>query len=218
MAYFISYPRDTFTLVAPSATSVTTAQAFTSPDLTFVIDGAAASGGEWTVADVNGYPQKIVLTCSADDASQTVTVTGFYDLDRLLPFTITLAGTNIGTTVSDDYVAVITGATVDATTTGTMAIGTSDALVIDSPKKLDENTQYTTVVVDVSGTVNYDVQASISDTSHTLLDRIYFAEQANKTASLFTVLTGPRQWLRIKVNSFSSTPTIILEVSQNTPQ
>jgi hypothetical protein len=171
--------------------------------------GALASGG--VIPDLSlGYI--IGIGCAGNDAGRTFTVTGIDQNGKAQ--TETIAGANIGTTVSTKFWRGITSIAVDAATAGAIVVGTvNTTLSASTPTYAVEiYAPYISAFIDISGTINYDIQKCG--------ERPTAGETPNWVAGGLTGQTGDGQTtystpiggVRGKINSYTNGATFAMSI------
>lgn len=181
-----------------------------------VLDGALTSGGTYTSADGFGHRLAIVDAGTDDQSGATFTVTGTDADGRAQTEAITGPGSTL-TVESTKYFKTVTSITIaSGVATAVVDVGTVDEFA-SKTIPLDHRARIApTVQVDVTGTINFDVQVTRQDpfdtkqaAPFTFTDQedLNWTNDANfgsKTADLVDVLgkTGARA-MRVVSNSFT---------------
>lgn len=187
----------------------------------FTLNGADVVSGEWITPD--GFAHQLVLTCAADESARTVTVTGFYDLERHHPASITIAGVNATTAESTAYLAIITSVALDGATSGNIKLGFVDEAVAIMP--LDPATDPSTIEYVVTGTISFDIEGTTTpihkrnarhpfSLTNAFEDWNWVANSSALSSSGNLTLNSPVQAIRLKVNSYSSGAAVVLTAIQ----
>lgn len=187
---------------------------------TVTLDGALASGGNFTSAD--GFAHRLNITdAGADDQSTaTYTVTGT-DADGL-DITESLTGPASGATVETvNYFLTVEGpiAIASPVATSLVDIGTVDEVATQTLPLNYRYTEPATYAVNVTGTISYTVQQTL-DQVHTLTNpgsAAWFdiAALATKTADLMDIGTNHATATRLVVNSYSTGAELQFTTMQN---
>lgn len=165
--------------------------------------GGVAVTGFTNVAVLDS--QRVVgITSAGNDSGRIFTVYGTDD--RGLPISESLAGPNVSTVSTQLNFKTVTrvaidGAAAGAITVGTTSVGSSVPVVLD--QYVDPFSA--SVEVDVTGTLNYDVQYTYGDVfdAAALAGLVWWSitPLAGQTADKDGTLTAPVRAVRLKINS-----------------
>ncbi len=128
---------------------------------TLTLDGSLTSGGSFTAADGLARRLDIIDTATADQSGATFTVVGTDADDRAQ--TEDIVGPGSGATVeSTKYFKTVTSVTIaSGVACGTVDMGTVDEVVSPTIPLDHYQGVAPTVQVDVTGTINYDIQVTL---------------------------------------------------------
>lgn len=185
---------------------------------TLTLDGALTSGGTYTSVDGFAHQISILDTATVDQSGATFTVTGT-DADGHAQ-TEAITGPTSGAAVeSSKYFKTISSiAIASGAGSGTVSVGTVDE-VASKTYVLPHSEQNAAVFqVDVTGTINYDIQVTLQDPyTRGLAAPFDFDDQEDlawvndgnfgaKTADLLSPLAQPgARAFRIVTNSYTDT-------------
>lgn len=194
---------------AGSATAIAASQSPGSGAI--LINGSLASGGVATLDNA----RRVTIASGGNDSGITFTITGTSVSGNTLSETIT--GGNVATVVSKlDYLTVTsvthTGSVASTVTVGTSVSGTNTPVASSAWARLDDyGFSPLFLNVEVTGTVNYTVEASDDDCNITYPPpatapgaMVWFAPDTNlsaKTGSASDTLAAKPKWLRLTINS-----------------
>ncbi len=171
----------------------------------FVMDGAIVASGVVPVQEL-GYI--ILLTSAGDDSGITITVVGT-DVDGAAQ-TEVITGPNATTGVGAKFFRSISTITASGDTAGAIEIGTPNTTLcaLTPTYALDTYSSNTSIDVNISGTINYDVLKCFQ--RPTAGDALNFVAGGltGKTADDNTAYTGPTGGVRVKINSYTNTATL----------
>jgi len=186
-----------------------------------VLNGALASGGAVSFGNASqkiatqGFHSYLIdITSAANDSARTFTITGT-DPDGKAQ-TEARAGPNIGTVTSVKYWRSISSIAIDAASAGALTLGINAAgQFVSQSVSLDIYTKDTSVAVDISGTINYDVQKCFERPTAGETPNWVAGGLSAQTADASTAYTAPTGAVRLKVNSYSAAATAKLQVLQS---
>lgn len=174
-----------------------------------LLNGAEISGG---VATLNA-PCAIALYSGGNLSAKNFTLTGTDQWGRSQ--TETMAGPNAGLVVSTKYYKTITAIAVDAAIASDVEVGRSVATSAAAyALAVDGYENVTAIAVDISGTINYDVQKCYERMTAGETPNWVAGGLTGQTADGTTAYTSPVAGVRILVNSYSNGATIALNVNQ----
>ena len=191
------------------------------------LDGALLSGGVFTEGTAN-CGRKIIIACAGDDDLRTFTVTGT-DPDGKAQ-TEDMAGTDGGSTTSSKYFKTITSISIDDDADGDVTIGTVDEICSITYPLNRATGQAATVQIDVTGTMDFDVQETLEEVQRTVAGvgsgdvAAMSAHQQNAwipnatidgdTADVVAQCNVAAKAIRFVVNSYTDTAEAQMFVSQ----
>lgn len=166
------------------------------------LDGVLVTGGIATL----DYARQISITSAGNDSGITFTVTGTDFNDKALSETIT--GGNVAAVETTGYFKTVTdiagsGATASTVTAGTVDEASSQIVPLNG----DHSSTAATLVVDVTGTINYTTQQTFDDLQTEVLSSqsaAWFDVDASQTADLVSAATVGATGVRLIVNSYTS--------------
>lgn len=187
----------------------------------FTLDGAGVTDGVWTSPD--GFAHQISITSAADESARTATITGFYDIAKNHPASVTLAAVSIGTAETTAYLAVITSVAFDGATSGNVSMGIVDEAI--AVVALDRSADPGTVQYVISGTAAFDIETTATPIHRRTAKHPYTLLYAMEnwqwvgastaiSASGDLTLNSPTSAVRLKVTSYSSGARIYFNVIQ----
>jgi len=193
---------------------------------TLTLDGALTSGGTYTSADGLAHRLDIIDTATTDQSGATFTVTST-DADGKTQ-TEAITGPGSGATVeSTKYFKTVTSVTIaSGAACGTVDMGTVDEFASPTIPLNHYSDKAATVQVDVTGTINYDVQVTCqspynNDAAPFDLDDqedlawINDGNFGSKTADLLDDLAAPgTRALRVVSNSFTNGAELQVFINQ----
>jgi hypothetical protein len=175
------------------------------------MDGAIVVSGVVTVQEL-GYA--ILITSAGNDSGITFTVVGT-DVDGGA-LTEVITGPNATTAVGASYFRSVTSITASGDTAAGVEIGTSNATrsALTPTYALDIYSTNTSIDVNISGTINYDVlkchqRPTAGDTLNFIAGGL-----AAQTADGSTAYTGPTGGVRTRINSYTNGATLIVTYSK----
>lgn len=209
-----------FTLTAPDDDGICAAQTRVGAgDLT--INGALTTSGVFTVDDK--CAKQLSFTSTGNISATTLTVYGHL-LKHSPEFTETVTGPNNSTVETTNYFYKVTRIATSGNVSTNTTVGTSDEAVTP-PILCNRAAGERTVSVELSGTVNADLQHCLSDVLALGHDGTYSETTAdwldNDASTPLTGMTSghnainynaPVMAYRVVTNSYSSTPTIVVRV------
>lgn len=203
--------RVSFTLATPAANSIATSQTpGAAGNLT--LDGALASGG--VIPDLSlGYI--ISITSAGNISARTFTVTGF-DQDNKAQ-TESITGPNATTVVSTKFWRRITTIAIDAAAGSALTVGTANTtLSARTPTyAIDIYEPNTSIAVDISGTINYDVKKAFERwTASDITPNWVAGGLTGQTADGNTAYTGSTALVAGFINSYSNGATFAMQIAQ----
>lgn len=186
----------------------------------FSLDGTDVVDGEWVSPD--GFAHQLVITAAATETA-TATITGFYDIARHHPASITIAGPDATTAETSAYLAVITQVAYDGATVGNVKLGFVDEAIAIMP--MDPGSNPSTIEYVVTGTVDFDIEDTTTQIhkrnarhpfslSNAFNTWAWVSNSAGITASGNITLNSPVQAIRLKVNSYSTGAAVVLSAIQ----
>lgn len=148
------------TLAAAAANNIALSQSLLTAG-NVVLDGALVAGGVATLTSA-GAARQVIITSASDDTGITFTLYGTNATGN--PISESFAGASGGVATSTLYYRTITriaasGATAGDITVGTNGVGVTRVANIDTAL----NPGNATVVINVTGTVNYTLQWTVDD-------------------------------------------------------
>lgn len=209
-----------FTLAAPDDDGICAAQTKVGAgDLT--LNGVLVSSGTFTVSDK--CAKQIAIASTGNISATTFTVYG-----TLLPnspvTSEAVTGPNNSTVETTNYFHTVTRVAVSGNVSTNTTVGTSDEAVTP-PILCNRAAGERTVSVELSGTINVDLQHCLSDVLALGNDGTYSETTAdwidNDASTPLTSLTSghtavnytaPVMAYRLVTNSYSSTPTMVIRV------
>lgn len=179
-----------------------------------------ATGVLTTFAVSDGLAHNVTLTVATDNLSTiNITVTGL-DADGRAQSEV-IAGPNNNTVAGTKFFSRLDTITFGSTLSeSTMDVGINDICISKTiPINSYQSPFNVTLLVDISGTINYDVEYTEGDvfnvtTAPASLVWFNHAVVVNKAADLDGVITSPVRALRLAVNSSTATSTIALTILQ----
>lgn len=185
-----------------------------------VLNGALASGGAVAFANalqgsatqgIHAY--LIDITSAGNDSARTFTITGT-DADGK-PQTEARAGPNVATVTSVKYWRSISSIAIDAAAAGALTLGINAAgQFVSQTVSLDVYEPQTSIALDISGTINYDLQKAFERPTAGETPNWVAGGLAAQTADANTSFSSPAGAVRLKVNSYSAGATAKLQVLQ----
>lgn len=200
----------TYTLATPDLNGICLDQT-TGGAANLTINGASASGGTVTFTG-GGY--RVSAESAGDIQTVTFTITGTDPEGRAITDTIT--GVNASTVETTAYFKTVTQVAADGAVGTNVEIGHVDEFAAQM-YPLDVYIDKTTCMVNVSGTVNLDVQALVQDPQTVTSDnQVWFDHVllAGVTADSTGSYDQPIDAVRVITNSFSAGATIEFTVRQ----
>ncbi len=178
------------------------------------LNGVLVVGGIATLGTKVGY--QIGIASSGNLSAVTFTVVGKDTEGRAL--TEAIAGPNNNTVETTAYFNKVTSVSVSATIGTNAIVGTVDEIATGMVP-VNHYTKSTSVLVNISGTINYTVQSllqnpydtTLNDATHVWIDHTTLASKTTDAADSYI---SPIRAVRVKTNSFSSAPTIELSLVQ----
>lgn len=185
------------------------------------LNGALASGNavsfnntDQGIATQGRIAYLIDITGAANDSARTFTITGT-DPDGKAQVE-TRAGPNVNTVTSVKFWRSILSIAIDAAAAGAITIGiNATGQFVSQTIPLDLYEPQTTVAVDISGTINYDVQKAFERPTAGETPNWVAGGLATQTADANTAYTSSTGAVRLKVNSYSAGATAKLQVLQS---
>ena len=190
---------------------------------TVALDGILTSGGVFTSADGLG---RIITIKDSDTDTQsdvTFTVTGTDANDNALEESGITGPASAATVVTTKFFKTVTAITVSAAQGGTekVDVGTRDTTLCARSQVVPLN--YTsqiaaTVAVDITGTMNFDVQETFDDvlgnaaTDYTFYD---VSALSGKTADTVSQISVGATGVRLEVNTYSATAEAQMRIIQS---
>lgn len=208
--------RISVTLTAPDADGVAASQTPAGAgDLT--LDGALASSGTVTLS----LPTRIEITSASNISNRTLTITGTGPDDRALVEEIT--GPNATTVTTTGYFKTITQIAISGAAAGALTVGTADEVLVRIV-----NLDYVgvkrpaAISVIITGTINYTVEHTLdniysNDIGYSNGNWLPHLTLASKTTSGDGNYDAIPVACRLKINSYTSTPTVVFNVVQTGP-
>lgn len=186
-----------------------------------VLNGALASGGAVAFANASQgiatqgiHAYFIDITSAANDSARAFTITGT-DPDGKAQ-TEARAGPNTGTVTSVKYWRSISSIAIDAASAGALTLGiNSVGQFVSQTVSLDLYEPQTTVAMDISGTINYDVQKAFERPTAGETPNWVAGGLATQTTDANTAYSSSTGAVRLKVNSYSAGATAKLQVLQS---
>lgn len=175
------------------------------------LNGALAAGG--VVPDLSfGYI--VSITGAANDAARTFTITGFDQ--SLRPQTEAVTGPNISTVVGTKFWRRITTIAIDAAAAGAITVGTPNTVLcaVSPDLPLDLYERDTTIAVDISGTINYDVKKAFERQTAGETANWVAGGLAAQVADANTAYTAPTGSVRLQINTYTNGATVAMSVVQ----
>jgi hypothetical protein len=179
-------------------------------DLT--LNGADISGGEWV--SIDGMAHQIAGASTGNISTVTFTIYGYSDLLRNRAITDTITGINNSAVESTKYFAVITRIAASAAVGTNVYFGAVDeGLSQEIP--MSSRDLPISVQVDVTGTIDYTLQHTLSDIDDLTRTPVYLANSdmtAKNSTNEDTSYVSPISAIQLKVNSYSTGATINLHI------
>jgi len=176
------------------------------------LDGELIVAGVLPVQEM-GYI--VLITSVGNDSGITFTIVGT-DVDGAAQ-TEVVTGPNATTTVSTKFFRSISSITASGDTAGDVSIGTSNATLsaLTPTLALDMYSPATSVAVNISGTINYDLLKCFE--RPTAGDELNFVAGglATQTTDGNTAYAAPVGGVRVEVNSYTNGATLKLAVVQS---
>jgi hypothetical protein len=185
---------------------------------TYFASGLTGATGTLTTNAVSdNMAHKVSLTSAANLSAITITVAGL-DADGQAQ-TEAITGPNANTVAGSKFFSrsntIVFSSTLGA---NTMDVGITDAAVSQTvPMNYMQQSWNATFMVDISGTINYDVEyteQAIYDTQPSALVWFNHATLVNKTADADGVTTSPIRAVRLAINSSTGGATASLTILQ----
>jgi len=181
------------------------------------INGADAVAGVASFAAAGEYERvgyQVSIQSAGNLSGVNFTITGTDAEGKALSEVV--AGPNITTVESLGYFRTVTSVTVSGTIATDANLGTVDEFVT-APFVLDLYAPYTSIAVDISGTIDYSVQKCF--------ERLTAGQTANwvaggltaQTADGNTAYTQATGAIRVVGNSFTATATVGMNIAQANP-
>lgn len=202
--------RVSFTLVTQAANNIATSQTPGGAG-NVTLNGALTSGG--VVPDLSlGYI--VSITSAADISNRTFTVTGYNEDNKAQSETIT--GPNATTVVSTKFWRQVTTIAISGAAAGAITIGTANTTLsaVTPTYCLDIYEPNTSIAVDISGTINYDVKKCFERPTAGETPNWVAGGLTGQTADANTAYTGPTGAVRGQINSYTNGATIAMEILQ----
>lgn len=215
--------RYVFTPSTVDVDGIAAAQAITA-NTAMTLNGAESSGGVWTNTSsclVNGQAGKIghqiAIDCSGDINAAIFTIVGLDPEGRAITETIT--GVTTTPVESTKYYHKITSITPDTTSAETVWVGAVDECITSmypiSARAVD---QYT-LAVDITGTINYDVEYTFQDHNNTTSTQSLawnnHSEIVNETTSQNSYIEAMATAVRFVANSYTGGATVQFTIIPN---
>lgn len=215
--------RYVFTPSTPDTDALCTAQQLVGAG-NLTLNGAEISGGTWTNATsvlVNGRAGKAghqLAVYSAGNISTVIfTFTGTDPDGRVITDTVT--GVNNSTVETTKYFYKISSIAASAAVGSDVIVGTSDELITSIyPISWSGVDQYT-IAVDITGTINYDIENTFGDHSTTTstqsLAWTNHSELNGETTSQHSYIEAMATALRFLTNSYTGGATVTYTIIPN---
>lgn len=183
-----------------------------------VLAGALTSGGVYTANDTDDIPvgRQVGIYSGGNLSALTFTVYGTSPDDETLAEDVT--GPNGGQVETTNYFRTVTRVAVDGAVGSDVEVGLVDELITKRiPIGITTGDFAVGIGVVVGGTINFTVQNTYDNIYATSPTITYFdiSDLASKTANTAAGVTTPCTAVRLKVNSFTDTATIRINVLQN---
>ena len=185
------------------------------------LDGALVTGG---VAYL-GSPRRVLVTTAGADAGKTMTITGTDANGNIQVDTVTLPSASTVYT-SLDFLTV-TGITISATAAGAIIVGTNGIGGSRWVRLNDFAPSNISIQCDVTGTVNYTIQATLDDPNDpfdpTSAENVIWVNSsdaavvASKSTQQSNFLFTPK-YAKVLINSGSGTVVATFLQSSNGPR
>lgn len=205
-----------FSAIAPSANGICLSQT-TGAAADLVINGALATPANPGVGALNqillnaGY--KIDLTSAGNDSAVNFSFTGTDADGKAL--TETIAGPNANTVTTLNYFKSVTRIAASAAVASAITLGINAAgQFVTQTVCVDMYESVTAVAVDISGTINYDLQKAFERPTAGEIPNWVAGGLAAQTADNNTSYSTPIGAVRVKVNSYSAGAIAVLHVIQ----
>lgn len=194
------------TLPALDADGIAAAQQLVGAgDLT--LDGALVSGGVWT----SDFAHQIGVYCAGD--INTVVFTIYGTNQDGVATTETVTGVNAGTVETTGFFKTVTRVAASAAVGTDVIVGTVDEICTQTIP-LNVYTNHHTFAVDVTGTLNYDMEVTFA--RPTRGETAVWANDAdivNETTSQFKDTTVKFGAVRVVVNSYTAGATLTFRIN-----
>lgn len=199
-----------FTPVTQSATNLLTAVTPAGAGA-LTLDGALIVGGVLPTQTLAYY---ILMTTSANDSAKTITITGTDYSGAAQTETINVPNATTGYTTK--AFRSISSVTASAAFIGTLTLGTANATLsaLSPAFPVDVYSPYTSLAVDVTGTINFTVQKCYESINRGESPN-WITAQAAGAVDVQTLITGGVSAIRLQINSYTNTATIALQIIQS---
>lgn len=180
---------------------------FLSLDGALIVDGAFSGD----------YARKIAILSSGDDSTINFTITGTDPDGKAI--TETLAGSDgaPGTVETDAYFLTVTTIYLDDAATGNVSAGTADELSTNTiPLDRINHNAATVSVEDISGTVNYTVDETMSEIQSADIFEFYEVGQlTSRTSAGYIDINNHASGVRLRINSYDSGANLKIVINQD---
>lgn len=187
------------------------------------LDGALTSGGTFTSADGLGRRIQITDTATVDQSGATFTITGTDANDATQTEAVTGPGSGATVTSTKYFKTISSIAITNGAGSGTVDAGTADEACSKAYPMEHEATYPASAQTDVTGTVNYSLQATTENifgsTAHNQLTHQAISAFGSKTAAVAAAsLPGRITSLRLVINSFTNGAEVQAHIAQGSPR
>ena len=169
-----------------------------------LINGALTSGGAWT----STLAHRLGVYCAGNIATVVFTIYGTDQNDKVVTETVT--GVSAGTVETAGFFKTVTRVAASAVVGTDVIVGTVDEICTQTIP-LDVYTNHHTFAVDVTGTLNYDMEVTFAREGETAV-WTNDADIVNETASQFKDTTVKFGAVRIVVNSYTAAATLTFRI------
>lgn len=181
------------------------------------LNGALISGGTFTSAD---FARQIGILSAGNDAGITFTIVGTGPDGKDLTEVVTGSAAAPGTAESTGYFLTVASITASGAAAGNVSAGTVDEAVTNTIPLDRHNSDPATISVeDVTGTINYSIDETMSDLQNAEDFEFYNVTAFdNKVAAFRGDISNHATGVRLRVNSYSTGADVKMVIIQNRPR